>query len=152
MLRGTTDNNPITVRPIVRVGNIGPGKGTVVISPDKVYETYDDPDDDLRKFVIKFTALGPMWNSEVDIVIPAELDAISEGELTDEDVYGPSGSLTPTINSGSLSIGNVRGGEVTLDLAPETGIGADGDVATVGVEDGDGDAADHHRRPPDYKD
>ena len=70
----------ISGQPFVRVGNIGSGKGTVVITPDKVYETYS-AEEGPRRIVLKFTAAGPMWNSLVDVVIPQELDGISNDQL-----------------------------------------------------------------------
>ena len=50
--------------------------GSFAITPEKAYETYDDPEEDTRRFVLKFTAAGPMWNSTVAIDFPAELDAL----------------------------------------------------------------------------
>ena len=84
------ENNDITIiaeQPYVRVGNIGPGKGTLKISPDKAYETYSDRDDrgrliePARKFTIEFTALGPMWDSQVSIEFPADLDDLDPAQI-----------------------------------------------------------------------
>ena len=117
---------------IVRVGNIASGKGTVVITPDKLYETYGN-EEGPRRFVIKFTATGPMWNSLVDVVIPEELDGISTAQL---EAFRPSGSLAPTGHSGHLRLVG-RGGEVEINLKDEV----NDTNGTQGVDDGEGDAA-----------
>ena len=119
----------ISGQPFARVGNIGSAKGTVVITPDKVYETYGD-EEGPRRIRIAFTATGPMWNSQVDVIIPQELDGISATQLS---AFQPSGSLAPTGHSGHLRLVNLGGSEVSINLDDATG--------TDGVEDGDGDAA-----------
>ena len=119
----------ISGQPFARVGNIGDAKGTVVITPDKVYETYG-AEEGPRRIVLKFTAVGPMWNSLVDVVIPQELDGISAAQLA---AFQPSGSLTPTGHSGHLRLVNIGGSEVSINLDATTG--------TQGVDDGEGDTA-----------
>ena len=129
------DNTPDEVvrvtsgQPFVRVGNVGSGKGTVVITPDKVYETYS-AEEGPRRIVLRFTATGPMWNSLVDVIIPEELDGISSTQLS---AFQPSGSLTPTGHSGHLRLVNIGGSEVSINLDATNG--------TMGVDDGDGDAS-----------
>ena len=114
------DNDIVIIaeQPTVRVGNIGSGKGTLVISPDKAYETYGDRDargrliEPARKFTIEFTADGPMWDSQVNIVFPADLDDLDAAQVTR--LLTATGSLRPTGNSGEFSIGNTGRSEVSL--------------------------------------
>ena len=115
----TRDNQPV-----VRVGNIGNGKGKVTITEtkyggagsDKAWETYDYYNDaePPNKFKIVFEAAGPMWNSNVLVTLPMELDALSQTELRTS--FTASGSLTPTGQSGRLRILNTGGSEVALNI------------------------------------
>ena len=68
LAEGSSPPLKIAEQPTVRVGNIASGLGTVVIKPDKVYETY--PEEKPRRFDIKFTAKGPMWDSQIHITFP----------------------------------------------------------------------------------
>ena len=144
--RGDLDNNPATpdttevtvTQPRVRVGNIGAAvSGTVVITPEKAYETYDDPTEGPRRFVIKFTADGPMWRSRVNISFPGEIDNLSSEDVTH--LQTASGSLTPTGHSGSFRLVNTGGAEVAFagiadSLTTNT-------LATTVTDDGEGDDA-----------
>ena len=126
---GDQTDTVVTIRQArIRVGNIGAAKaGTFAITPEKVYETYDDPVERPRRFTIKFTAGGPIWNSVVTITFPAELDALDDDQVAH--LEAASGSLTPTGHSGYFRLGNTGGAEVSF---------AD---ANAGVNDGEGDDA-----------
>ena len=101
---------------LARVGNIAAAKaGSFAITPDKAYETYDDPVEDTRRFVLKFTAAGPMWNSEVEIDFPAELDGLDADQILHLETA--TGSLTPTGDSGYFRLVNRGGSEVTFGSA-----------------------------------
>ena len=122
----------VTIRQArVRVGNIGAASsGKFAITPDKVYETYPDPTERPRRFVIKFTADGPMWNSVVTVTFPGELDALDADQVAH--LKAASGSLTPTGNSGYFRLVNTGGAEVSF--SDTTGVNA-------GQDDGVGDDA-----------
>ena len=115
-------------QPVVRVGNIGNGKGKVTIrevkygSPGSKYawETYNYYNDAEKpnKFKVVFEAAGPMWNSQVLVTLPLEVDALSRTELTTS--FTPSGSLTPTGQSGRLRYLNTGGSEVRLNITAAT--------------------------------
>ena len=120
-------------QPLARVGNIGSAaSGKVVIktpkpNETKAYETYDDPTEGPTKFQILFTADGPMWNSTVEIVFPAQLDALDDDQV--ERLETASGSLTPSGHSGHFRLVNTGGSEVSFS------------TANAGVDDGSGDDA-----------
>ena len=96
-----------------RVGNIAAAKaGSFAITPDKAYETYNDPVEDTRRFVLKFTAAGPMWNSIVAIDFPAALDALDDAQVLH--LQTATGSLTPTGDSGYFRLVNRGGSEITF--------------------------------------
>ena len=127
-----TNVRVVTIRQaLARVGNIAAAKaGSIAITPEKAYETYRDSEEKARRFVIKFTAAGPMWNSVVKIIFPAELDALDADQVTH--LKEASGSLTPTGNSGYFRLGNTGGAEVSF--SDDTG-------ANEGQDDGEGDDA-----------
>ena len=80
-----------------------------------------DPTEGPRRFVIKFTADGPMWNSRVNISFPGEIDNLSPADVTHLETA--TGSLTPTGNSGSFRLVNTGGAEVTFaGVLPDWGL------------------------------
>ena len=136
-----TDTIVTITQPRVRVGNIGPaGSGKIAITPEKAYETYIGSVEGPHRFVIKFTADGPMWNSRVNILFPGEIDNLSPTDV--KHLETATGSLTPTGNSGSFRLVNTGGAEVSFagitsglnsnDLTPAEDDG-EGDAATIGT-------------------
>ena len=147
--RGDLDSDPATpdttrvtiTQARVRVGNIAAAtSGKVAITPEKAYETYNDPVEGPHRFVIKFTADGPMWNSRVNILFPGEIDNLEPDDV--RHLRTASGSLTPTGNSGSFRLVNTGGAEVSFAGvvgADVTGNTLTEDASLVG--DGVGDDA-----------
>ena len=57
----TTASRP--AQPVVNVGNIADGEGTVTVSPGNLY--HENP---YKRFVITFTAKGPMYSDSDEII------------------------------------------------------------------------------------
>ena len=119
--KGIDGGDTTQPQPYVRVGNVVSGIGDVTVSPETVYEM--EPSYNLR---LDYTALGPMYNSRIQVTIPASL--IPNGEATE----GQAEETAYLVANTTVSIGG------STDLGRVSAINNRSFTVVSGANDGNG--------------